>query len=56
MAPGDLLPFEQVWELAKLWYQDRLLPDFRGRTMDEAHTIFEKLGLKTDFWRFDSPN
>ena len=53
MPAGELLSFEQVWELSKLWYQDRLLPKFKGRSIAEAHEIFEKLGLNTDFWRFD---
>ena len=53
MPAGELLSFEQVWELSKLWYQDRLLPDFKGRSIEEAHKIFETLGLNPDFWRFD---
>jgi hypothetical protein len=55
MPAGELLTFERVWELSKLWYQDRLRPEFKGRSIPEAHQIFEKLGLKPDFWRFDLP-
>jgi hypothetical protein len=51
MPRGELLPFEQVWELAKLWYQDRLSPDFKGRSLVEAHQIFVKLGLLNPFWQ-----
>lgn len=54
MPVGELLTVEQVWGLSNLWYRDRLLPEFSGRTIAEAHEIFEKLGLKTKFWRFDS--
>ncbi len=53
MPAGELLTLEQVGELSKLWYQDRLSSDFKGRSTAEAHQIFEKLGLNTDFWRFD---
>ena len=53
MPAGELLTVEQVWELSKLWYQDRLSPEFTGRTIAQAHQIFGKLGLKTEFWRFD---
>lgn len=53
MPAGELLTFERVWELSKRWYGDRLLPEFKGRSITEAHQIFEKLGLNTDFWRFD---
>jgi hypothetical protein len=53
MPVGELLTVEQVWELSKLWYQDRLLPEFTGRSIAQAHQIFKKLGLKTTFWRFN---
>jgi hypothetical protein len=56
MTVGKLLTFEQVWELSKLWYRDRLSPEFKGRTIEEAHQIFEQLGLRTQFWRFDVPS
>jgi len=54
MPAGELLTIGQVWELSKLWYQDRLSPDFKGRTIAEAHQIFEKIGLNTAFWRFEN--
>jgi hypothetical protein len=53
MPRGELLPYEQVWELAKLWYKDRLSPDFKGRSLAEAHQIFVKLGLLNPFWQVD---
>jgi ribosomal protein L10 len=53
MPAGELLTVERVWELSKLWYQDRLSSEFTGRTNAQAHQIFEKLGLNTKFWRFD---
>ena len=54
MTSGEVLPVEQVWELAKVWYHDRLSPTFAGRSTDEAHAIFARLGLRTSFWRFDA--
>jgi hypothetical protein len=53
MPVGELLTVEKVCELSKLWYQDRLSPEFTGRTIAQAHQIFEELGLKKEFWRFD---
>ena len=50
---GELLTVETVWELSKLWYRDRMRATFTGRTVTEAHEIFESLGLKTTFWRFE---
>ena len=54
MPAGELLLVEQVWELSKLWYRDRLSPEFAGRSHDQAHQIFHSLGLTTSFWRFDA--
>jgi len=47
---GAVLKLSQVWELAKRWYQDRMAPDFRGRTAAEAQAIFRALGLNEEFW------
>ena len=47
---GEVLSLEQVWSLANAWYGDRLDPDFRGRTADQAQDIFRGLGLGSPFW------
>lgn len=52
LAVGDILAVEQVWELSKLWYGDRLRRDFNGRSKEEANAIFAKLNLPAPFWRF----
>jgi hypothetical protein len=49
-----MMTIDQMWMLSQLWYGDRLAPDFRRRTMDEAHAIFERVGLTGPFWRLDS--
>ena len=41
----------QAWELAQKWYGSRLEPDFRRPTVEEAHAIFESVGLTGHFWR-----
>jgi hypothetical protein len=41
----------QAWELSQHWYGDRLRPDFRRKTVDEAHAIFAGVGLTGAFWR-----
>jgi hypothetical protein len=48
---GDVLTLAQVWNLARAWYGDRMAPDFRGRTVEQAQTIFAGLGLTSPFWR-----
>ena len=47
---GEILTLAQTWELAQLRYHDRLRPDFRGRTPDEAQRIFQRLGLHSPSW------
>jgi hypothetical protein len=41
----------QAWDLSQQWYGTRLDPDFRRPTKDEAHAIFESVGLRGEFWR-----
>jgi hypothetical protein len=48
---GAVLSLEQAWKLADAWYRDRLSPDWRRRTVDEAHALFRSLGLTSEFWR-----
>lgn len=48
---GETLTLQQVWELSQLWYGDRMDHAFRGRTPEQVQTIFEHMGLTSDFWR-----
>ena len=48
---GAVFPLEAQWRLAQLWFADRLAADWRRRTVDEAHAIFEQAGLTGAFWR-----
>jgi hypothetical protein len=48
---GAVFPLETCWRLADAWYADRLAPDWRRRTPDEAEALFAELGLLGDFWR-----
>jgi hypothetical protein len=47
---GETIPLAQVWQLSQAWYGDRMNPDFRGRTIAQAHEIFKGVGLESDFW------
>jgi hypothetical protein len=51
---GEALRLQQTWELSRLWYGDRLDPDFQGRTAEEAQAIFRDLGLQSPFWRLEA--
>ena len=50
---GAVLSLTQTWKLADAWYRDRMKPEWRRRTVEEAHALFESLGLNGDFWRFN---
>jgi hypothetical protein len=52
---GATLTLEQQWELARIWYADRLSPEWRRRTAEEAEAVFAGLGLIGDFWRLTAP-
>lgn len=48
---GAVVPLETLWELARLWYGDRLAPDWHRRTTAESQVIFDRVGLTDPFWR-----
>jgi hypothetical protein len=48
---GEIVPLAQIWELSKLWYGNRMDPDFRGRSAAQATEVFSQAGLTSDFWR-----
>ncbi len=51
MPRGAVLSLDQQLELARVWYADRLSPDWRRRTPQEAEALFASIGLTGDFWR-----
>jgi hypothetical protein len=48
---GAILTLEQQWELARVWYSDRMSAEWRRQTPEEAEYAFTSLGLTGDFWR-----
>lgn len=48
---GEAVPLRQVWELSREWYGNRMSPEFRGRSADQAVEVFNRAGLTSDFWR-----
>jgi hypothetical protein len=51
LEQGALFSIEQLWRLADAWYANRLAPDWRRRSPEEAEALFAELGLDGDFWR-----
>jgi hypothetical protein len=47
---GALLTLEQGWRLAHGWYKDKLKPDWRRHTVEEAEALLGSIGLTGPFW------
>lgn len=52
-APGSgyIAGAETVWDLARVWYGDRLRPDFRPHTREHNQSLLTERGLTGEFWR-----
>lgn len=48
---GEVLPIQQVWELAQIWYGNYLDKDFKRKTKEIAENMFEQVGLTSNFWK-----
>ena len=48
---GATLDAAALQRLAKLWYGDRLDPEWRPRTAAESQAILDSLGLVGPHWR-----
>jgi len=47
---GEVLTLQQVWELSKLWYDNRLSLEYHGRSIEQVAEIFKQAGLTSQFW------
>ena len=47
---GTMTP-EQCWRLARGWYADKVKPDWRRKTLEEAEALLADIGLTGPFWR-----
>ena len=50
LEQGAAFTLETCWRLAEAWYDDRLSPEWRRRTAEEAEAVFTGLGLTGAFW------
>ena len=48
---GEVLTINQVWELSKLWYDNRLSLEYHGRNIEQVRKIFMQAGLTSSFWQ-----
>ena len=49
--PGASLTAAEMHELARAWWESRLDPGWRPRTVEESQAILDGLGLTGEFWR-----
>ena len=47
---GEILSVQQVWDLSKLWYGNRMSLEYHGRSMEQVAEVFRQAGLKSKFW------
>jgi len=47
---GELMDTQRLWELANVWYGDRLDPEWQPRTRDESQRLLADVGLVGEFW------
>lgn len=48
--PGAMVALERMWALAQRWYNDRLDPQWRRRSLAERQAILDAVGLSGPFW------
>ena len=48
---GAVFSLDRAWQLATAWYSDKLSPEWRRASSEEAETLFASIGLTGDFWR-----
>jgi hypothetical protein len=47
---GAVLTIPQTWKLSRLWYSNRLSPDFHGRSAQQAEELFREARLTSKYW------
>jgi hypothetical protein len=48
---GAMLPPAQAWRLAVGWYWNKLQPEWRRHTPEQAETLLQSIGLTGEFWK-----
>lgn len=50
LQQGAALTPDQGWRLAQGWYKDKLKPEWRRHTLEEAEALLSDVGLTGPFW------
>ena len=49
-SPGATMPIGKLSDLAHVWWDDRLSPEWRPHTRQQNQAILDRLGLTGPFW------
>ena len=55
ISRGAVFSPAQMWSVSKRWHGQRLAPDWRRFTPDQAQAVFDQAGLTGAFWQFPRP-
>ena len=47
---GALIGVRRLWDLASVWYGDRMDPEWTPRPRDESQRLLADVGLDDPFW------
>ena len=47
---GSTMSPQQCWQLSLAWYSDKLSPDWRRKSLEEAEAALAGAGLTGPFW------
>jgi hypothetical protein len=50
-GPGATMTVAALASVAVGWFEGRLAPDWRPRSVEESQAILERAGLTGEFWR-----
>ncbi len=50
MPRGGTISPQQCWQLAQAWYADKVSPDWRRKTLEDAEAMLADIGLTDPFW------
>jgi carboxypeptidase C (cathepsin A) len=50
LVRGATITPDQTWRLAQEWYRNKVKPDWRRHTLEEAEALLVSIGLTGAFW------
>jgi hypothetical protein len=50
LTRGAILTPEQGWRLADAWFRNKVRPDWRRHTLEEAEAVLAEIGLTGPLW------